>query len=155
MVFAANNNPNDTRNQTVTNLPFYPDIEVDKFIKAVRVQDTIADHRLLEAIKNAMIKVNDQLRFWLVTQETAGYVTLADVPSDDYGDITKYEQCYFTAIYSTANSLLINHYRETSSSESGEDRADKMELSADDYLAEAKIAIRKILDIPRATIELI
>ena len=155
MVFAATNNPNDTSNQTVKNLAFYPDINIADFKKAYRVSDTITDQRTIEAIKNALINVNDQLANWQADQALAGISSLSNVPSDNYGNITKHQQCYYTAVYATAKSYLIDEYRDTDTTNSGNAKTQDMDESADIYLAMAKSSIRKLLGIAKSTIELI
>ncbi len=155
MVFAATNDPNDTSDQTVTNLPFYPSIEVATFQKATRLPDSITDQRVIESIRSAMISVNDQLSAWQFAQIASGYLTLTDVPSDDYTDQTRYEHCYLRAIYATTKSILINYYRDTDTTDNGNSKADSLDGTTESYLAEAKTAIRKILGKPRSTIELI
>jgi len=155
MAFAATNNPNDTSDQTVTNLPFYPSIVVTVFKKAVRLQDSVTDQRVIESIRSAMIAVNDQLVTWQAAQVALGYATLAEVPSDDYSDVTKFQHCYLRAVYATTKAELLDYYRDSSTTDKGNERADEFETTTESYLTEAKTAIRKILGKPRSTIELI
>ena len=154
MVFAATNNPNDTSDQTVVNLPYYPDITVDAFRKTKRVQDTITDQRVIEAIQTAMINVNDQLATWKEKQELLGYATLANVPSDDYNGTTRHQHCYLTALYARAKSILAENYRDIDTTPDGDNRANELENTVDFYLTESTVAIRKILGKTRSTIEL-
>lgn len=159
-VFAPVNNPNDTGDQTVKNIAFFPDITVKQFRDATRSQDTVTDGRVIEALRSSIITVNDQLSTWKGEQELLTYATLADVPSDDYGidaqaPYSELTHHYLTAVYSFTKALLIEKFRNVGTTAEGNQRADDFEQSEDAYRREARKSIRKITGKAFVTIELI
>ncbi|MBD3610556.1 MAG: head completion/stabilization protein [Gammaproteobacteria bacterium] len=160
MVFKASNDPNNTRNQTIDNLDFYPAIDVAKFRDATRLQDTVTDGRVVEALRTSVMDINRELASWRTTQEEQGYTTLAEVPADDYGPdaqnpLSEYSHFYLVAVYSSAKALLIEFYNDIDTSEEGLRRFVGFEATKDVYLREAREAIRNILGTNHATVELI
>ena len=155
MQFAPTNNPNDTSDQTVGNIDFFPAIAVADFRRDTRVQDTVTDYRVMLAIRSAMIKTNKELATWQATQVTAGHATLAAVPADKYDDISRLVHLYTNAIYAKAKAIIIAKYRDTDSTRAGDDRADEIENTEDDYHGEHREAVRAILGVSRATVELL
>ena len=159
-VFAPVNNPNDTSDQTVKNLPFFPGITVKGFRDSTRSQDTVTDGRVIEALRSSIITVNDQLSEWREAQELLNYATLADVPSDDYmieggNAYSELTHHYYTAVYSFAKASLLEKFRDVGTTTEGAQRADDFEQSEEGYRREARKSIRKILGKPFVTIELI
>lgn len=145
-VFSPTNNPNDVSDQTVTNTAFYPDFPVADYKAATRALDTITDQRVIEALKSAIIAVNDQLKSWSTNHIDMGRATLADIPADDIGGESKYLHLYRTAVYARTQANLITKYRNSDTKTAGgNDRADEFENTVDDYLAEMKTAISKLL----------
>lgn len=161
MVFVPTNNPNDTSDQIIKNIAFYPDIAVAAFRTAVRLQDTITDDRVLEALRSALIDANTELAAWKAVQELAGYATIQDVPSDDHrldGDVGEYTALthhYFAAVYSFTKAALLSKYRDSDITPEGAKRADEFENTEEDYRREGRKAISRILGIPVMTVELI
>lgn len=154
-MFVATTNPNDTSDQTLVNLPFYPDIVVAAFKTAIRAQDSITDGRNIQALQSAMIDVNNELNDWKTTQELAGFATLVTVPAVMYGPLSQLVHLYKTAVYANAKARLLENYTDADNTEQGDERAEAMENSADDYKQDAREAIRKIIGVPRVTVELI
>jgi len=159
-VFAPTNNPNDTSDQTVNNIDFFPDIKVADFRKATRSQDSVTDGRVIEALRSAVITVNNQLSTWKAEQIVLTYASLADVPSDDYGidaqsPYSELTHHYLTAVYSFTKALLLEKFRDIGTTSEGNQRADDFEQNEEAYRREARKSIRKILDKPFVSIELI
>ncbi|MCW8965196.1 MAG: head completion/stabilization protein [Candidatus Pacearchaeota archaeon] len=154
-MFAVTANPNDTSDQTLINLSFYPDIAVAAFRTAIRAQDTITDQRVIEVLQTALIDVNDELAEWQATQELAGYTKIDEVPAKMYGPLSELTHLYKTAVYSKAKAQLMENYTDADNTDTGDDRAESMDNSKDAYLREAREAIRKIIGVPRVTVELI
>ena len=154
-MFAASGNPNDTSDQTLLNLAFYPDIVVADFRGVIRAQDSVTDERVIWALQNAMIEVNDELEAWRYTKELDGFLNITEIPANIYGVISELVLLYNTAVYSKAKALLLEYYTDADNTPDGDDRAVAFEHTVDVYLREAKEALRKILGVPRITVELI
>ncbi|MGE0082011.1 MAG: head completion/stabilization protein [Thiohalomonadaceae bacterium] len=154
-VFAPTVDPNSTAGQVVANIAFFPAVQVDAFRATTRLQDTVTDGRVLQALREAVISVNGELRAWREQHVALGYASLASVPADRYGDMTELEHHYLTAVYANAKALLMEQYRDIDSTEAGNRRAAEFDGTVESWRREAREAIRAMLGVPRATVELI
>lgn len=155
MVFVATNNPNDTSDQTVTNIAFFPNFLVADFRTAVRLQDTVTDERVVRALTTAMMDVNRELSAWKDAQVVLGYNTLAEVPAQNYGTVTEYQHYYTNAVYSKAKAELVEFYNDSDTTDEGLRRFIGFLPAGEAYLRESKEAIRNILGESHLTVELI
>ncbi|PUE89123.1 head completion/stabilization protein, partial [Xanthomonas oryzae] len=57
----------------IANAPFWPAIAPDDVRASMRLDGTVTDARLRQAIVAAMLAVNDALQAWADTQQAAGY----------------------------------------------------------------------------------
>jgi hypothetical protein len=149
--FIANTHSEEEPEQ-ISNNGFFPDVNLASFRSVMRVDQTVSTERITQTLYNAMISVNQELQEWQIDTQVG---TLSDVPSESYGDKTKLQRLYQTALFNHAKALLVEHYRDFDSTKSGHERADEMDHRIDDYLRISRTAIRKILGISRVTVELI
>lgn len=154
-VFAPTVDPNSTSGQSVVNIAFFPDVSVDAFRATTRLQDTVTDGRVVQALRESVITINNELRAWREQQTALGYDSLGSVPADAYGDITELEHHYLAAVYAHAKALLMEQYRDIDSTDAGKRRAAEFDGTVDSWRREAREAVRAILGTPRATVELI
>lgn len=138
----------------VTNDGFFPDINTGMLRDVMRLDSTVTDARLVDAVIAAVISVNKELESWKAMQIDAGIVALADI-GPKIGGIGQKMARYFAAIYRTTKADLTERYRDFDSTKAGIAEAEKLELSIDDHRREARWAVRDILGLPRSTIELI
>lgn len=139
---------------TVTNDGFFPDIDLAAMRAAMRLDGTVTDARLVDAVVTAMIGVNGELSAWQAAQLAAGAVALADIGPKINGEGVKLV-LYRTAVYRTARADLTERYRDFDSTKSGAHEADQRETTIEDDRRAARWAIRDFLSLPRSTIELI
>lgn len=149
--FIATNNSTKEPKQ-VTNNGFFPNVDLALFRTVMRVDQTVTPERTVQALLDAMIAVNKELHVWQINSQAK---SLSKVPSIRYGDKTKLEHLYQTALFNRAKGLLVENYRDFDSTKSGHDRADEMQTRIDDYLRQSREAIRNMLGIPRMTVALI
>ena len=149
--FIATNSPATAAEQVINN-GFFPDVDPALFRTVMRVDQTVTPARAVRALQDAMIAVNKELHTW---QLDAKVPSLSDIPSESYGDKSRLEHLYRTALFARAKALLVESYRDYDSTKSGHDRADAMETRVDDYLRQSREAIRNLLGVPRMTVELI
>jgi len=155
-VFAPTVNPNDTSDQTITNIAFYPDVAVADFRDVMRVQDTVTDERTIQALTSAMISTNKSLKEWLAVKQAAGYVLLADVPADVVGAVSEYTHHYLTAVYSDAKAQIVRKYVDIDTqTEDGRKAAQELRNHYGTYKRDAGNSIRHILGKPEITSELL
>lgn len=155
MVFAPTNNPHDTSDQTVGNIPFFPPVAVADFRNAVRATDTVTDERVVHALRRAIVDTNRELRAWRAAKQAAGFESLAEIPSDDYDGISELTHHYLTAVYAFAKAQIIERFNDVDTTEEGLKRFIGFSSGHEAYLREAREAIRNILDEPHLTVELI
>ena len=139
---------------------FWPEIGTAEFRARYQVDSTIGDERALAYLTAALVHINTQLAAWRVTQQAAGHATLQDIPpaadADDYGDgATGLLDQYKTAVYARAKAQQLKRARDYDSTNEGHDRADDLEVTADDYLRESYLAVRAIQGHTGLTVELI
>jgi hypothetical protein len=134
---------------------WYPSIDLTDARAVMRVNGTITNDRLVEAIQNAISSVEDQLDAWQQQQVALGRTKLADVPSKTIGGESRLVLLYKRAIYATVQAELIERYPDYDTTAAGKARADTMDQTVDDYRRNVRYAIRDILGRPRADVELI
>ena len=149
--FIATNN-NAAEPEQVINNGFFPDVDLGLFRNVMRVDQTIPSERTVQALQDAMIAIKKELHTWQLNSQVQ---SLADIPSESYGDKTRLEHLYQTALFNRAKGLLVESYRDYDSTKLGHDRADAMETRIDDYMRQSREAIRNMLGVPRMTVELI
>jgi hypothetical protein len=140
---------------TVTNDGFFPDIELGKLREAMRLDGTVTVERLRDAVINAIVGLNAELRTLKAMHVDAGVDILADAPGDTIGGEKVALSRYRTAVYRTARADLTERYRAFDATKSGLTEADKNDCSIDDDRREARWAVRDLLGRPRVTVELI
>lgn len=154
-VFAPIADPNHITGAVVTNSAFWPDIAVDEFRATTRLQDTVTDGRVIQAITSAMISINNELAAWRDLQLAQNHADLGNVPAERIGDKTALEHHYASAVYAKAKSLIMEQYRDIDTTNDGERRTAEFEGTIESWRRAARESIRALLGIPRATIELI
>lgn len=152
MSFIPSANHQNQTPETVSNNGFFPDIDINQFREVMRVEQPISHPRTKQAILDAVISVNNELKAWPAIQH---YSTLKDIPGEQYGDISQHEHHYQSAVFNKAKALLLENYRDFDSTKSGHERADQMAERVDDYLRRSRESIRCLLGTAKITIALI
>ena len=145
------NHPSQTSGK-VSNNGFFPDIDITQFREVMRVEQPVSNQRTKQALLDAILSVNHELRAWPATQH---YNVLTEVPSEQYGEVSQVTHHYQSAVFNKAKALLLENYRDFDSTKSGHERADQMEERVDDYLRRSRESIRRLLGTAKINIELI
>lgn len=140
---------------TLTNDGFWPDIDADHLRASLRLEGTVSNARLEQAAVNAMLSVNRELANLQAEYQAEGYATLADVPAAELQGLSGLIHLYRRAIYCTAGAELAERYRSFDTTAAGNQRADDLTPSIDEYRRDARYAIRDLLGITHSTVELI
>lgn len=140
---------------TLVNDGFWPDIDADHLRAAQRIDAVVTNARLEVAAVAAMVAVNRDLSAAKAKWLAAGFGTLAEVPADKIAGASMYVHGYRRAVYSLTSAEVAERYRSYDATNSGAKSADQEEPSADDYRRDARHAVRDILGIGHATVELI
>jgi hypothetical protein len=140
---------------TLTNDGFWPDIDADRLRASLRLDGTVDNVRLEVAAVNAMLSVNRELAGTRADYEADGYATLSDVPGAKLQGVSGLILLYRRAVYCTAGAELAERYRSYDATAAGNQRADDLTPSIDEYRRDARYAIRDLLGETHITVELI
>lgn len=146
------NAPSDA---TVVNNGFWPDLTVDDFRNAERIDATITDTRIEQALRVAMADINRQLATFQDKQQGDGITTADAIPLESWHGQGHHTVLYRRAIYATALSSLLERYRDYSATGDGDERGEAKDLAADDYRRDARWAVSELLGESHAVVELI
>lgn len=96
----------------VENDGWFPNIALSEMRDAMRLDGTVTDARLVQAVVDAILQVNRELADWQALQADAGMARLADVPAARINRESRLLAQYRRAVYSTAKADLIERYRD-------------------------------------------
>ncbi len=96
----------------IENDGWFPDIALVDMRDAMRLDGTVTDARLVQAVVDAILNVNRELAQWQGQHAQAGITALADVPAARINRESRLLAQYRRAVYSTAKADLIERYRD-------------------------------------------
>ena len=134
---------------------WYPVIDLADLRKVQNLGGTVTDERLTESVALAMAAVEDQLDAWQLQQVALGRASMSEVPAKMLDGTSRLVRLYRRAVYATVAAEFIERYRQLDTTDSGQRRAEQMDISVDDHHRYVRYAIRDILGRPRATAELL
>ncbi|MGY2155771.1 head completion/stabilization protein [Pseudomonas tolaasii] len=135
--------------------PFWPSIDLDNLRATLRIDASVTPARLETAVIAAAINLNRELSDWRAAQQAAGYTTLDDVPGDRIKDVSVKAHLYRRAIEAGTGAEVCERYRNYSATNTGNNKAEEVAPSIDDYRRDLRWAIRDFLEKSRTTVELI
>lgn len=139
----------------IGNNGFFPDIDVDVAMVAMRQDGTVTTERLRAALVEAVLSVNEDLEGWASTQKAAGINTLADVPAKKVDGKSAHIHRYLRAVYCEARAGLIERYRDYDATADGDRKAEALMQAVEDLRRDARWAVSDIVGRQRSTVELI
>lgn len=151
--FIASGTANHKPSGTLTNNGFYPDIDLEHARKSLRLDGAVTDERLEQAAISAVLDVNHDLQ--PLAAKYKDFSSLADVPSDQVGGDSALLHLYRRAVYCSIGAEIAERYRSYDSTAQGNQRADDLTPSIDEYRRDSRFAIRDLLKRVRVTVELI
>ncbi|EJD6045554.1 head completion/stabilization protein [Providencia rettgeri] len=151
--------PANEKDETLTSGAFWPEINTRAFRESMRVDGTVTQSRLIEALKNAIIETNRELSSFQQQEIHLGYQTLEAVPANKitHGeiDVSELVILYRRAVFSAAKANLIERYRDIDTTPNGSKKADDLALNIDDLQRDAVWAIQRIKGTTHNIVELI
>lgn len=141
-------------NHIVTNDGFFPDIDLVRLRGAVRLDGTVTDQRLREAVVTAVISLNDEFAAWKTTQQLTGITSLSQLEPKIDGESRQFA-LYLVAVHRSVRADLSEKYRGFDSTHSGRDQAEWVDQVADDERGAVRRAVRSFLGLSNTTVELI
>jgi hypothetical protein len=142
----------------IENDGWFPDIRLAALREVTRLDGTVTDARLIAAVVDAMLTVNDALDEWKQDHIDLGHMCLDDIPSARINQQSQLHAHYLRAVYSTAKADLIEKYRDydsTASSLADKKHMDWLDTAPEQERRNAHWAIANILKRPHMTVELI
>ena len=142
----------------VENDGWFPDIALTDMRDAMRLDGTVTDARLVQAVVDAILQVNRELGAWQALQADAGIAALADVPAARINRESRLLAQYRRAVYSTAKADLIERYRDydtTATSLSDKKSMEWLDEAPGAQRRNAQWAIADIVGRTHLTVELI
>ena len=142
----------------VENDGWYVDIQLSQMRDAERLDGTVTEVRLRQAVVAAILHVNNELRDWKLEQIAAGYASLAAVPADRVDRESILIAHYRRAVYCWAKADLTERYRDfdsTASSLNDKKTMDVLDDAPSDQRRNAHWAITDIIGRHHSTVELI
>lgn len=139
-------------NGRISNNGFFPDILLADIRNAMRADGTVTEHRLKNAVIEAIAHVNHELRS---LQQRSKAHALDEIHAEEINGESILVHRYKRAVYCWAMANLYERYRSFDSTKDGAEKADDFEQSVDDLRRDARFAIRDLLNINRWTAELI
>ncbi|RBG94787.1 head completion/stabilization protein [Xanthomonas oryzae pv. oryzae] len=139
----------------MANAPFWPAIAPADVRASMRLDGTVTDARLRQAIVAAMLAVNDALQAWADTQQAVGYAVLSDVPSTTVDGVSRRVQLYLRAVACATAVEVTERYRSFDATNSANQRADDLTPSITELRRDQRWAVRDLQNLPRSTVELI
>ncbi|MGI4815405.1 MAG: head completion/stabilization protein [Janthinobacterium lividum] len=139
----------------ITNDNWFPDIDLGALRAAMRLDGTVTQERLRDAVLDAIASVNTELRAWQAACVTAGHRNLAAVPAPQIGGESIQLARYRRAIYNLAHADLTERYRDFDATQSGMQKADALDPTISEARRNVRWALNDMRGLPRSTIELI
>jgi len=139
----------------ITNDGWFPDIDLKRVRAAMRLDGTVTETRLTEAVIAAMARVNAELATWQMAQRLAGWTNLAAVPAPHLNGESVQLMRYRRAVHHRAKADLTARYRDFDTTTSGAQHAQALEDTIAEDRREARWAIRDLLGMPQTTVALI
>ena len=147
-----------TKPGIVENDGWFPDIALSTMRDAMRLDGTVTDARLVQAVVDAILQVNRELATWQGQHAAAGIAALADVPASTINRESRLLAQYRRAVYSTAKADLIERYRDydtTASSASDKKSMEWLDEAPGAQRRNAQWAIADMVGRTHLTVELI
>lgn len=134
---------------------FWPEINPADVREVMRIDSTITPARLKNALIDAMFSCNHELKSWQEMQINAGYIKLEQIPAQLVNDTHRLAFLYSRAVYCKAKCNLLERTNDLDTSHTGNKKAKELEPQIDDHARDARWAIRDLLGIGHATVELL
>lgn len=139
----------------VGNDGFFPDIAPADVRARARIDTVVTAPRLREAIRWAIVTVNNQLAAWADAQRAAGHAAMGDVPASMIDGESRLSLLYFRAVASAAKAEVVERYRDFDLTAAGQRKVDELDASVGELRRDSVHAVRDILGVTRTVVDLI
>lgn len=124
---------------------FFPDLSLEDFQKSQSINATVPIETLRDVLQAAVARIQRQrvVKQWQGDQVKAGYLTLAEVPTDDLGDVLVLN--YKLAVYYRAKGVLLKHFAHYMLTEKGNTEFEKRSDQASWYFNQSSRELRALI----------
>ncbi|EPB5914424.1 TPA: head completion/stabilization protein [Citrobacter farmeri] len=137
----------------IKNTFFFPDVDPKRVRELMRLEQTVSDARLRNAIKIGMAETNAELYDYRLRQIAAGFKQLADVPDAEEIDGENVRVFhYLSAVTAMATATLYERYRGVEATGKGDKKADSVETTIDDLWRDMRWSVSRLQDKPRCIV---
>lgn len=147
--------PSSAPDEIITNNGFFPEVSLLEVRKAMRIDGTVTNERLKQAVIEAMSTVNTDLKSYRLEAQKEGKANLEACDDEFINDESVLVNKYKRAVYCLAVANLNERYRRFDSTKEGHDKAEELETTAGDLKRDYHFAVRDILGENRMISELI
>lgn len=148
----GNSHPDTTT--IVSNDGWFPDIDLTDVRDAMRLDGTVTHARLKQAVRAAILYVNNELQSWKASH-AAGCPDMASIPAPVIDGESPLSISYRRAVYCMAKADLIERYRDYDTTGEGNKKAQWLESSPDEQRRNAHWAIADMMQRRHLTVEII
>ena len=138
----------------VRNDGWFPDIDLKDMREVMRLDGTVTQTRLKQAVIAAIIYVNTDLQLWQESQKK-NHHRLENIPSTDIACESILTINYKRAVYCMAKADLIERYRDYDTTGEGNKKVEWLESSPGEQRRNAHWAIADIIRRRHLTVEII
>lgn len=140
---------------SIGNDGWFPDLQLSDVRAIVRLDGTVTDDRLRDAIRFAMLHVNDQLEGLSSREKSNGATSFVAGSNRTLDGKNRRGLLYLRAVACWAKADLLERYRSLDTTDSGMRRAEDMSQGIDEQRRNTSWALRDIQNLPRTVVELI
>ena len=139
-------------NQEIVNNSFFPNLSASDFQALHRVPSHYADAAILHHLTLSMGDINEELKEAAKAWQALGFETLEAVDADDSGTRATF---YKGAIYYQAKAKLLRDMQTFSRRDLAENQAAESEETEQSLLSESQRLLRRVLNLPWVSVDVI
>ena len=136
---------------------WYPAINLDllRLNQRIGTRQVVTPERLRDAVRAALLSIDNQLGAWAAAQTLAGCASLADVPARKIDGISRLVIAFHRAVGALTKVELIERHRDLDTPAGGDRDAGALDPTIGELHRDAVHAIRDILGRTRTDVELL
>ena len=142
----------ETGDAVIKNTFFFPDVDPKRVRELMRLEQTVSDARLRNAIKTGMAETNAELYDYRRRQIAAGFKQLVDVSAEKIDGENVRVFHYLSAVTAMTTATLYERYRGIEATSKGDKKADSVESTIDDLWRDMRWSVSRLQDKPRCIV---
>ncbi|WP_343560399.1 head completion/stabilization protein [Kiloniella sp. b19] len=146
------NSPAQNEDTTIRNDGWWPDLDLSDFKADYRIATDNDDDRLSQVVIAAILEINSVAADWKKRQEATD---LSSVPAPQIDGESEKVILYRNAVFYRAKSLLVAGRRDHDTTNSGHDRANRLDDSNDEWMRMSTDSVNNLTDRKRFDAELL